>query len=1060
MDFLLKRFNITCLRLLCVISFLCLFGGTKLHGQEESKWEKYLNQVLTSSSWGSHSFLLNPIAGPNHGQDNHLDKYDFWKSSQYFSQEELEWTNYTCGKFVNCIAEENNYIWVGTTGGLVKIDKFTGIPVFYDKGNSGLPTIRIYCIAVDSQGTKWIGTSSGLVRYDGIEWTVYNSSNSILPSNFIYTLAIDQPGIKWIGTYNGLVKFDDDNWSIYDENNSEIPDERIISIAIDSSGDKWIGTYGGLEKFDDLAWTLYDTSNSDISAESIHAIAIDNFGNKWISVWGEGIAKYDDVNWTVYNESNSDIPDDFIDELAVDKMNNLWLGKERSYIFRNQGVTKFDGINWTSYNTSNSDLPDNDIGDIFVDKSGNKWVGTYGGELAKFDDINWTLYKTSKSDLPNNSVTAIAIDLSGDKWIGTSGAGIAKFDDTNWIGYYAGNSDLPSNNVSSIVIDKLGNKWIGTHTTLFTFGSGLAKFDGTNWNVYNTSNSDLPDGNILSLAIDNIDNKWIGTGAGLASYDESVWTVYDTSQSDFPFSDGDVDIVTTDKSGNVWIGSYGKGIGKFDGTTWIAFNTSNSELPSNYIRSISIDSTGNKWIGTGSRGLVKYTDSTWTTYNTTNSDLPFNYVYSIAIDSSGNKWIGGSGLAVFNDRRWIYYNSGVFNTTVKTLAIDKTGIVWIGTSSDGLIAFNPGEVFPPNTPPQIISDAEATAYEDSLFIYTAKAVDSEDPEITYIFQDIPTWLSQKDSILSGTPKEGTPDTSFVVIALDGELSDTLMVTLRVTPINDPPELISPSAVTAYEDSLFEYTARALDPEKSDITYTFQNFPSWLTPKDSIISGKPLEGTSDTSFIVIASDEELSDTLLVELTVVLINDPPQITNIKDFTFTNSDIHKINLDSCVIDLDHSPESMIWVITPQGKNLKIDVIDNIATFIATNWSGEINVKFKVTDPEGASDSITVKCSVLMTGLDEFNKKIPKKFSLAQNYPNPFNPVTTIVFDLPQFSEVKIEVYNTSGQIIKTILNEKMSSGSHQIELHASNLASGIYYYRIEAGKFQDVKKMILIK
>jgi hypothetical protein len=289
----------------------------------------------------------------------------------------------------------------------------------------------------------------------------------------------------------------------------------------------------------------------------------------------------------------------------------------------------------------------------------------------------------------------------------------------------------------------------------------------------------LPDGNILSLAIDNLENKWIGTGAGLASYDENVWTVYDTSQSDFPFRDSDVDIVTTDKSGNVWIGSYGRGVGKFDGTTWTAFNTSNSELPSNFILSISIDSTGNKWIGTGGRGLVKYTDSTWTIYNTTNSDLPFDWVYSIAIDSLGNKWIGGFGLAVFNDRRWINYNSGVFNTTVKTLEFDKTGIVWIGTSSDGLIAFNPGEVFPPNTPPQIISDAEAIAYEDSLFIYTARAVDSEDSLITFTFSEYPLWLTPGDSIISGIVLREANDTSFFVIASDGELTDTLIVIVKV-----------------------------------------------------------------------------------------------------------------------------------------------------------------------------------------------------------------------------------------------------------------------------------------
>jgi len=85
---------------------------------------------------------------------------------------------------------------------------------------------------------------------------------------------------------------------------------------------------------------------------------------------------------------------------------------------------------------------------------------------------------------------------------------------------------------------------------------------------------------------------------------------------------------------------------------------------------------------------------------------------------------------------------------------------------------------------------------------------------------------------------------------------------------------------------------------------------------------------------------------------------------------------------------------------------------------------------------------------------------FRLSQNYPNPFNPSTTIEYDLPNSSDVKIEVYNIAGQKVQTLLNTKMSAGSHRVEFNAQNLSSGIYYYRIEAGEFQDVKKMILLR
>jgi hypothetical protein len=89
-----------------------------------------------------------------------------------------------------------------------------------------------------------------------------------------------------------------------------------------------------------------------------------------------------------------------------------------------------------------------------------------------------------------------------------------------------------------------------------------------------------------------------------------------------------------------------------------------------------------------------------------------------------------------------------------------------------------------------------------------------------------------------------------------------------------------------------------------------------------------------------------------------------------------------------------------------------------------------------------------------------IPKKIIIHQNYPNPFNPSTSIEFSLPKPENVNIEVYNTLGQIVETLLNQHMKAGNHEVEFNAQNLSSGIYYYRFKAGEFQDVKKMVVIK
>jgi len=90
----------------------------------------------------------------------------------------------------------------------------------------------------------------------------------------------------------------------------------------------------------------------------------------------------------------------------------------------------------------------------------------------------------------------------------------------------------------------------------------------------------------------------------------------------------------------------------------------------------------------------------------------------------------------------------------------------------------------------------------------------------------------------------------------------------------------------------------------------------------------------------------------------------------------------------------------------------------------------------------------------------KIPIKYKLLQNYPNPFNPSTIIKYFLPKPEAVKIEVYNTLGQKIQTLLNISMPAGYHEVEFNAQNLPSGVYLYRIKAGEFLNVNKMILLK
>jgi hypothetical protein len=88
------------------------------------------------------------------------------------------------------------------------------------------------------------------------------------------------------------------------------------------------------------------------------------------------------------------------------------------------------------------------------------------------------------------------------------------------------------------------------------------------------------------------------------------------------------------------------------------------------------------------------------------------------------------------------------------------------------------------------------------------------------------------------------------------------------------------------------------------------------------------------------------------------------------------------------------------------------------------------------------------------------PQEFALYANYPNPFNPSTAIQYDLPEKSFVRLRVFDILGRQVAVLVEEERPAGSYSLSFNASNLPSGIYFYRIEAGSFVETKRMVLLK
>jgi hypothetical protein len=101
------------------------------------------------------------------------------------------------------------------------------------------------------------------------------------------------------------------------------------------------------------------------------------------------------------------------------------------------------------------------------------------------------------------------------------------------------------------------------------------------------------------------------------------------------------------------------------------------------------------------------------------------------------------------------------------------------------------------------------------------------------------------------------------------------------------------------------------------------------------------------------------------------------------------------------------------------------------------------------------------ITTGIGEHPlNSVPMEYSLSQNYPNPFNPSTTIKFELPKPARVRLSVYDILGREVSVLVNEKRDAGVHEVKFDAAGLASGVYFYMLQAGDFIQTRKMFLIR
>jgi len=243
--------------------------------------------------------------------------------------------------------------------------------------DDGLIGNSVTSIAVDDDNNIWVGTNSGLSKFDGLSWTSYTTADG-LADNKIRALSFDPDGNLWIGTYeDGISMYNGQTWTNYTQDDG-LFNNMVYCIHADNSSNIWIGTRNNhLTKFDGTGFDHFPVNPQPSGMGHIHAIYADQDDNLWAGSCLTGLSMYDEDNWTHYiNNLNS-----FINAIYCTSQGDVCIGQSPLGAFR------YRKGSWQNF------PPENGTGLEFVytiseDAEGNIWIGGRNG-ISVFQGSSW-----------------------------------------------------------------------------------------------------------------------------------------------------------------------------------------------------------------------------------------------------------------------------------------------------------------------------------------------------------------------------------------------------------------------------------------------------------------------------------------------------------------------------------------------------------------------------------------------------------------------------------------------------------------------------------------------
>jgi ligand-binding sensor domain-containing protein/signal transduction histidine kinase len=503
----------------------------------------------------------------------------------------------------------DHYLWIGTSGGLVRFDGARFLA--FDRGNT--PEIHensIFCLTVSRDGSVWAGTDGGgLVRYKKGIFRTYSAAEG-LTNGFVRAVYENREGTLWAGTDDGLFQLSGERF-VREDGSGKIPALAVHDIREDHAGRLWVGgsrlvmIQGGECK--EFLLEGYP------SASRVKSILETNDGTIWVgtvsglqrprgSLESGRFEKIAEVSSTVR-------------ALREDRGGTLWIGSI------GDGLVRFRDGHFTRVPTPDNP-PGNTVLALFEDREQNIWVGMQTGLLR--------LSRTAMStfplpDAPNADFGTVYPDRDGSLWVASTHLYRinARRDDSELIP-----APEPGIRVRNVMRDRSGALWIGTD------GHGAFRSKGSD-KVHYTTHNGLTNDFVRAFLESRDGSIWIATDEGINRWRDGALTNYRMADGLCYFS---IRALLEDSYGGIWIGT-DRGVSHWQDGGFVHDAVVN-RLDTEKVWAIHEDGDGGLWFGTRGGGLFRWRDGRLTSFGS-EQGLASNSIYQILEDSHGTFWMSG-----------------------------------------------------------------------------------------------------------------------------------------------------------------------------------------------------------------------------------------------------------------------------------------------------------------------------------------------------------------------------------------------------------------------------------